>query len=175
MGRLKELEEKFLSTDFQLDFPFEQPDDGTCVTTQINQMESKTRDELERSKLCCTVLLLNLLLFLHVESFIHVWSRSFWELKAERAINAFAQPREQESNHVPTWLDRSVTICHISGKRDTLANNIELQVSFLRFGSIVSAVWNNPRTALEVHSHSLEISFRVFSQKIVSQGIPALW
>jgi hypothetical protein len=152
MGRLKELEEKFLSTDFQLGFPLEQPDDGTCVTTQINQMETKTRDELERSILCCTVLLWNLLLFLHVESFIDVCSRSFWELKADRAINAFAQPREQESNHVPTWLDRSVTVCHISGK-GTLANNIELQVSFLRFGSIVSAMWNNPRTELEVHSH----------------------
>ncbi len=45
MGCLKESEEKFLSADLQSDFPFEQPDD---VTSQLNQKEGQTRDELER-------------------------------------------------------------------------------------------------------------------------------
>ncbi len=43
MGRLKELEEKYLSTDY-LTLEYEN-------ATQFNQKEIQTRDELERSKL----------------------------------------------------------------------------------------------------------------------------
>ncbi len=44
MGRLKELEEKFLS-----DFPFEQLPVEDNSSDQLNHLESKTQAELERS------------------------------------------------------------------------------------------------------------------------------
>lgn len=102
MGRLKELEEKFLSAALQSDTPFEQPDEDDSVTNQLNQTESKTQAELERYN--CSIRLLLTLVFL----MLIPWHgcRLFWENKANRAIDAFAQPREQESNLVKTWLDR---------------------------------------------------------------------